>query len=342
MNLKSAFWRITNVFRLKLKGAKIGKRPDIKYNIYLKIAKDSKVVIGNNVTFYSDCNLNPLSRNLRGGIATSPGAEVIIGNNVGISATAIRARKSIRIGDRVTIGADCIILDSDGHSLDYRNRGTDADIPVSKPIVIEEDVLLGARSIVLKGVHIGARSVIGSGSVVVKDIPADCIAVGNPCKVIRTIDDWSKIHRGGVKIDYNHSCQRSVLEDNGNIITVNGEAQLHIGKNTIIRASNIWSHKNIFIGDNTIIEQGVMIIDSDCHSLDYKDRGTERDMHNKVDKAIHIGNNVLIGERCIINKGCSIGDRSIIQPGSVVTSNIPNDCIAGGNPCKIIQKLSER
>lgn len=56
---------------------------------------------------------------------------------------------------------------------------------MNKPIVIEDDVLIGARSIVLKGVTIGARSVIGAGSVVVKDIPADCIAAGNPCKVIK-------------------------------------------------------------------------------------------------------------------------------------------------------------
>lgn len=55
----------------------------------------------------------------------------------------------------------------------------------SKPIVIEDDVLIGTGSYILKGVHIGARTVIGAGSVVTKDIPADCIAAGNPCKVIK-------------------------------------------------------------------------------------------------------------------------------------------------------------
>ena len=54
--------------------------------------------------------------------------------------------------------------------------------------MIEDDVLIGARCIILKGVHIGARSVIGAGSVVAKDIPSDCIAAGNPCKVIKRLD----------------------------------------------------------------------------------------------------------------------------------------------------------
>ena len=139
---------------------------------------------------YSDGNLNPLGRNLRSSICISENAEVSIGHNVGISASSIRARKSITIGNNVTIGADCILLDSDGHSLDYRKRGTKEDIPVSLPIVIEENVLIGARTTILKGVTIGARTIIGSGSIVTKSIPVDCIAAGNPCKVIRHIDNW--------------------------------------------------------------------------------------------------------------------------------------------------------
>ena len=54
---------------------------------------------------------------------------------------------------------------------------------------IYNDVLIGTRCIILKGVTIGARSIIGSGSVVVKTIPADCIAAGNPCKVIKYINE---------------------------------------------------------------------------------------------------------------------------------------------------------
>ena len=55
---------------------------------------------------------------------------------------------------------------------------------MSASIVIEDDVWVGAHSIILKGVTIGARSIIGAGSVVTKSIPADCVAAGNPCRVI--------------------------------------------------------------------------------------------------------------------------------------------------------------
>lgn len=62
------------------------------------------------------------------------------------------------------------------------NQGTK-----SVPIVIEDDAWVGAHSIILKRVTIGARSIIAAGSVVTKSIPADCIAVGNPCKVIKKL-----------------------------------------------------------------------------------------------------------------------------------------------------------
>ena len=51
--------------------------------------------------------------------------------------------------------------------------------------MIEDDVWIGAQSIILKGVTIGARSIIGAGSVVTKSIPSDCIAAGNPCKILK-------------------------------------------------------------------------------------------------------------------------------------------------------------
>ena len=101
-------------------------------------------------------------------------------------------------GNYVKIGGDCIIMDTDAHSLDYMVRrlreknadgfGMDGLSAATAPIVIEDDVLIGTRCIILKGVTIGARSIIGSGSVVVKSIPADCIAAGNPCKIIRYIN----------------------------------------------------------------------------------------------------------------------------------------------------------
>ena len=104
-----------------------------------------------------------------------------------MSSTVIWAKNSITIGDRVTIGANTVILDSDCHSLNHLDRWTENDMKncKSRAVVIENDVLIGTGSYILKGVHIGARSIIGAGSVVTKDVPADCIVAGNPAKIIR-------------------------------------------------------------------------------------------------------------------------------------------------------------
>ena len=88
-------------------------------------------------------------------------------------------------------------MDTNAHQLDYLarrgqksiNKEDKATIVQCAPIVIENDVWIGANCIVLKGVTIGARSVIGAGSLVTKSIPADCIAAGNPCKVIRRLSN---------------------------------------------------------------------------------------------------------------------------------------------------------
>lgn len=104
-----------------------------------------------------------------------------------MSAPTIWCDEEIVIGDDVRIGALVTILDTDCHSLDYLDRMNGDKQTKTKPVKIDEGVLIGAKSIVLKGSHIGAHTVIGAGSVVAGDIPANCIAAGNPCKVIRMV-----------------------------------------------------------------------------------------------------------------------------------------------------------
>lgn len=113
-----------------------------------------------------------------------------IGKNVGMSGTVIWVAKPIKIGNNVKIGGGTTLIDTDAHSLsfkDRRNEISDAKNRIDKEIVIEDDVLIGANAIILKGVHIGARSIIGAGSVVTKDVPEDCVVVGNPAKVIKIL-----------------------------------------------------------------------------------------------------------------------------------------------------------
>lgn len=115
------------------------------------------------------------------------GASLNIGNNVGMSSTRMWIHDSVTIGDNVKIGACVLIMDTDAHPIDYLKRRSGGLGTKSAPIVIEDDVWIGAHSIILKGVRIGARSVIGAGSVVTKSIPQDCVAVGNPCRIIKRV-----------------------------------------------------------------------------------------------------------------------------------------------------------
>lgn len=95
----------------------------------------------------------------------------------------------VEIGDNVFIAPNCCITTA-GHpiNIDERNRG----LEYAYPIKIGNNVWIGAGANILPGVTIGDNGTIGAGSVVNKSIPANSIAVGNPCKVIKTILDKTK------------------------------------------------------------------------------------------------------------------------------------------------------
>lgn len=104
-----------------------------------------------------------------------------------MSSTRLWIHESARIGNNVKSGGCVLITDTDAHPMDYVARRSSNDGTKSAPVVIEDDVWVGAHCIILKGVTIGARSIIGAGSVVTKSIPADCVAAGNPCRVIKNL-----------------------------------------------------------------------------------------------------------------------------------------------------------
>ena len=187
--LKIRFFIYWNKIIFTLAGISFGRNMKAFNRIYVRVVRGGNVTIGEYFTFTSGDFINPICRNLRGGVFCGPNARIFIGNHVGISSACLWASSGIRIGNNVNIGGDCLIMDTDAHSLDCNIRRTpqDCKYAAKAPIVIEEDVLIGAKCIILKGVTIGARSVIGAGSVVTKSIPPDSIAAGNPCKVIRTL-----------------------------------------------------------------------------------------------------------------------------------------------------------
>lgn len=177
-----------NLIRLKMYGVEYGRHCVIHGKLYINLFSTAKVKIGDNLYFSSGWGINALCANKRGMIYATENARITIGNNVGMSSTVLWAHESITIGDHVKIGGNSILIDTDSHNMDYLvRRGQYTDWGVSKPIIIEDDVFIGVNCIILKGVTIGARSIIAAGSVVTKSIPADCVAGGNPAKVIKSL-----------------------------------------------------------------------------------------------------------------------------------------------------------
>ena len=195
--IRTKFYPMYNQILFKLNNVHHGKNFKVFNKIYL-IGKGT-IRIGNDFMFTSGDCINPISRNLRGCIYTEQDAKITIGDRVGVSSSSFWISKELTIGNDVKIGADTLIIDTDSHQIDYRLRKKyphnqeealflNSQIH-SAPITIEDDVWIGAKCIILKGVTIGARSIIGAGSVVTKNIPSDCIAAGNPCKTIKFLNE---------------------------------------------------------------------------------------------------------------------------------------------------------
>ena len=196
--IRTMFYILYNKFFFWACGVRYGHRMKVYNKVYL-LGKGN-VKIGDDFIFSSGDSINPICRNMRGTIHTMTQQSVIeIGDRVGMSSVCLWAKDRISIGNDVNIGADCVIIDNDAHPINYIHRrssyveqyGIDALYSKisSSPIEIGNDVWIGARCQILKGVHIGSRSIIAAGSVVTKDIPEDVIAGGNPCKIIKSIQN---------------------------------------------------------------------------------------------------------------------------------------------------------
>lgn len=113
-----------------------------------------------------------------------PNATLRLGNGHINRHAKIRCFNHIQIGNDVTISENVVMWDTDAHAVMREEYVKTA------PIVIGDRVWIGTNVIILKGVTIGNNVVIGAGSVVNKNIPSNCLAAGNPAKVIRTNISW--------------------------------------------------------------------------------------------------------------------------------------------------------
>jgi maltose O-acetyltransferase len=152
----------------------------------------------------------PFSVRLRGRVQLSGGGEVVLGEGVSLNGTvvpielvtytsgrieignhtfvnygsSIAARASVKIGSHCLLGHYSFVMDNDQHDVVRHTV-----LPQSDPVIIEDHVWIGSKVVILPGVRIGSRAVIGAGSIVTKDVPPRCVAAGNPARVLRRLTE---------------------------------------------------------------------------------------------------------------------------------------------------------
>ncbi len=121
-----------------------------------------------------------------------------LGNNVNFNGMKIQGSGNVIIGDNFHSGIECMIITSI-HNYDNGNAIPYDNTTISKDVIIEDNVWLGNRVIILPGVHIGEGAIIQAGSVVVKDIEKYAIAGGHPAEVFkfRDIEHYEKLKKEG-------------------------------------------------------------------------------------------------------------------------------------------------
>lgn len=179
-------------------GVKCGKNTYVYGNVIIR--GPGQIIIGDNVQLISSSwrsSASSLAHGVKLRTFHPPcmaDNKIIIEDGAGLGGTSITARsRTIRIGKNTMFGPDCMVMDSDFHkpwppTIRSINPGFEDD----QDVVIGNNVWIGARCIILKGVTIGDNAVIASGSIVVKNIPPNALAGGNPAKVIKFYSDESE------------------------------------------------------------------------------------------------------------------------------------------------------
>jgi acetyltransferase-like isoleucine patch superfamily enzyme len=173
-----------------LNGIIVKKGLNVKGFVKAHVTRRGKVLIGENLSVNSGSNFNVIGRQQKTILWVE--GELNIGDNVGMSATAIICNYKITIGNNVMIGGNTVIYDTDFHTLDasIRNDKTlDRNNAIKKEVTIGDNVFIGAHSTILKGVTIGNNAIIGACSVVTKSIPDNEIWAGNPARFIKETEN---------------------------------------------------------------------------------------------------------------------------------------------------------
>ena len=167
--------KLVRGFFLKRKFARCG--PLFRANRGVRILKrNASIEVGRKVQLHRQVKLSAWGSKFS--------SKIIIGDNTSIGdRTEIHAGKLVEIGSGCNIAWDVCILDRDYHKLDSQQEQI-------KPIKIEDDVWIGCRALIMKGITIGKGAVIAAGSVVTKDVPPNALVGGNPAKILKENIYW--------------------------------------------------------------------------------------------------------------------------------------------------------
>jgi acetyltransferase-like isoleucine patch superfamily enzyme len=169
--INRAYWLLLTSFYLR--SAETGKGVLCRQKPSLHVK--GKLRINNGVRIWSSIQPTRLS--------VFRGAELEIGSGTYINGARISAKSQVVIGSNCTIAPEVLIMDSDFHDLaDQTKEG------LSAPIIIENNVWIATRAIIMKGVTIGQHAVVAAGAIVTKDVAPYSIVGGNPARTIKQLN----------------------------------------------------------------------------------------------------------------------------------------------------------
>ena len=292
------------------------------------------------------------------------GKNIFIGNNFYSSFNlTIIDENLVKFGNNIYLGPNCT-FNTINTPLDKNKRSE--RIITSHEIKIGNNVCFEGSVKVLNGITIGDNVIIKAGSLIDKDIPSNSLIEGNPSKIIQSnisinIQNFIEDMINKELNDENYKKSKIICDEFNNTKFENFE------KINGIISSLFNSHKDLYLTQKAFLQNGsntsvgetfysnynFILIDSEKFSagnnvlfapncivntniLEYNESKKE---YSIVSKPIKIGNNVWIASNVYIKGGVTIGNNSTIGAGSVVTSNIPENCVAFGNPAKVFKKF---